>query len=242
MTPLVVQSLRKDPKFKYQDNPAITDIAAALFSRALFISDYFSECRPDPTVPIKIWSSSFYANPNINAATEGIFFLGNSLVEDLGQVAPKDMKNLRLEEVQVDFNMNGLGDAINKIETRAGELRKQGKSKEDVEKWKNHLIELQGIEQESIMVEEMAHAYYIMQAARDPGKLEACIKEILQYPRADPNLEKPLAASEFKARMDSPIEQDGVKWVDTFMRCYYADMVGTKDDHYRPCCAKGGYG
>ena len=207
IAPNVEHSLSEDSQFKYRGHKDVTRAVAKLFPRALFIGDYLHKSSPDKTTPITIWNSSLYTNRDIGAETWPIFYLEEKELRDITHVNPEDIGSLRLKETQIHFNVNGLGDKVSEISTSMKTLKQGGEPKEKAEKWLSHSIEWEGMAQEALMVEEMAHAFYIAKAAHNPENLKMFINEMKTYIGADPNINTPLTPEEMQSKMSSQLNK-----------------------------------
>jgi hypothetical protein len=222
--PIGENALSQNGQFTYRDNPDITHTAATLFSRALFVADYFKEHHHyDKSIPIKIYAGTHFVNNYIGAETWPFFYLKDEYVHRYFDTDPADIENLKLTEIQIYFNMNKLGVDIEETIELAKQLKRQGEPEKHVDTWQQDYIEWLGIDQENAMVEEMAHAFYFINAAQNHESLKRLLQEATQYPRSYADINRPRTPEELKTTMSFPIEQDGAKWADTFMQRYYPD-------------------
>ena len=222
--PIGEKALSQNPQFTYRNNPDITHTVARLFPRALFVAGYLKEYHQyDKSIPIKVLVGTHFTNNHIGAEIWPFFYLRGSYVHNYFDIAPSDVEHLRLVEMQIYMNMNKLGADIEEAKEFAKQLKQQGEPKKDVDVWQTDYIERLGIDQECGMVEEMAHAFYFINAAQDPGSLRKLCEEAKQYPRSFVATNRPPTQEEQEGMSSSSIEQDAVKWVNTFMRRYYPD-------------------
>src|SRR3954451_4919597 len=109
------------------------------------------------------------------------------------------MEHLRIKAMHIITNKNRLGKHIEIIENVAAEgVIEKGFSKEAMNDYKRHAIEEEGVLLERTTVEEMAHAFYILDMEHKPGGL------LVDQPNP--------TEEEWHAYINSPIEQDGAKW------------------------------
>jgi len=125
-------------------------------------------------------------------------------------------------------NKNRLGKHIEIIENVAAEgVIEKGFSREAMNDYKRHAIEEEGVLLERTTVEEMAHAFYILDMEHKPGGLKAFFEEWNKYQQ--PLVDQPNPTEEeWHAYINSPIEQDGAKWKAAFMRRYYSNADTTR--------------
>jgi hypothetical protein len=223
--PIGISALSQNPEFAYRGNPDVIHTAATLFSRALFVADHFKDCHQyNASIPIKEYAGTHFVNNYIVAETWPFFYLKDKYVHNYFDVTPTDVEHLKLTELQIYFNLNKLGVDIEEIKELTKQLKQQGEPEKHVDAWEADCIEWLGIDQEHCMVEEMAHAFYFINAAQSPESLKRLLQESKQYPRPDPTINEPRTSKEQKAALSNPIEQDATKWIDTFMQRYYPDI------------------
>src|SRR6266487_2714001 len=60
MIPIITENITSDPEFAYRDNPQITQTVATLFSRALFVWEYFRQHPPqEHHIPINTYAGAY---------------------------------------------------------------------------------------------------------------------------------------------------------------------------------------
>jgi len=100
------------------------------------------------------------------------------------------------------------------------------KSEEDIEVFKEVMMEQLGILMEWCMVEEMGHVVYFLNAAQSKEGMRNLIEELKNYP--DPHLNEPdywLTEEEALANFESNIEKDGDIWEKAFAQRYYPNKT-----------------
>lgn len=224
MIPVIEQAIAgSNSKFKYKDDPEKTKTVATLFSRALFVSEYLDAHSPQKyETLIRTHASSHIVNSHISAILNVGFQIGEREIEDLCDVAPTQIDQLILKGIHISFNMNRLGQHVEFIEDMAADALIDKKLPvESVEQQKKQALDEEGIEQEKIMVHEMAHAFYIIKAASNPESLRKYIEDIKNYRMPPTERDEDIPEEELCLYIDAPIEQDAHKWEAAFMQRYY---------------------
>jgi hypothetical protein len=227
---IMKQGLLKDTNFPFKDNPEATHTAAVLLLRSNFVAKYLKANKQiETSVKINL-NARRLGNEYVRAGTVPMFYLGDDYISSLGEINPNDWDKVELKSISILWNLTGLESEIRKMEIMS-ELQRVFKAPEDkIQNYRKKTIEEIGIANEIFMVQEMAHAFYLLNATEDKEGMRKLLEELQTYRYANINEPKALLTpEEGRAYLDSNIEKDGDIWENEFIQRYYPGITFEKD-------------
>jgi hypothetical protein len=223
-TPYVEEDLRSVEDYWFRDNPAINKTVATILTRAKFVKEYLVGNPPQERyreTPVSHWPGNI-KNFYTVAETYPEFNLSQEEAQQ-----PGAMDKLKITKMRILINANRIGTCLKNDDDLLNDGVKSGDWSEDfAANFKEQSIEEQGIFLEESMVEEVAHAFFWLNAASTPGGLQRYLKERETYHPPPSDQDVYIATEEeYKSYINSPIELDGAVWKKAFMQRYYPDFT-----------------
>ncbi len=223
-------------------------IIANAFLRGLYVARYMAEHVP-LSQPVKIEArlekEAFEKEPNtfFGAATEPYINVNNNIIS-IDALSEKELERnsteISLDNIKILVNLPGLNSSISAhVAKFSEELSENNKSltKKEINQQieniaqtpGNGLSEFVGIWMEQLMVEEMAHTFYIANGMNNKNKKTGLLGELNSYEKVieevvKKNSDKSIP-SECVEYLDSPIETRAQIWVRFFLRTYYPSQL-----------------
>ena len=196
--------------------------------RSYYVALYMNERAPvQSDVPINVtW---IQAPPELQGMIDPEIIVDNRIYKGSAilTIDSKDYQKAILSKLNAYVNLNNIVAEAKDISSRQEARIRSGESKDSILDDAIERTESLAIDTEVTMVEELAHAFYYLNAAKDPEKMSKAISDLVSYNETRKKDSAAFTDQDYEEYKNQSDEKRADIWVNAFLRTMYPDKDPT---------------